>query len=323
MPLYEAMRDRLFDAPGVWSFLQCPQCGLVWLNPRPMPGDKGKVYSSYYTHAVEDRKLRLASLRKAIKHALLATAFGYEDLLDGQTSKWLGTAFSLLAPLKQRVGGSIRFLDGVRKGKLLDVGCGNGRFLAMMRDLGWEVVGVEPDRQAARIAQERFGIPVMVGTLEDANFSRGSFDAVTINQVIEHVYDPIALLQACRRVIKPNGQLVVVTPNIESLGHAVFRESWIPLDPPRHLHLFSLWTLRECARRAGLQIETLSTLTPSAPFYWAYSRLIHQKDKLTRWDLTNWQMLEGIGFWVVEEVVCRFRKSSGEALLLIATKDAA
>src|SRR5208283_4697550 len=113
-------------------------------------------------------------------------------------------------------------------------GCGDGRFLALMRDAGWDVYGIEPDPVAAKVAQRELGTSVTVGALEDAGFPDEAFDAVTLSHVIEHVHDPVALLAECRRVLKPDGSVVIVTPNIRSLGHQKFQSLWRGLEPPRH-----------------------------------------------------------------------------------------
>jgi SAM-dependent methyltransferase len=96
-----------------------------------------------------------------------------------------------------------------------------------------------------------------LGSLENTRFPDQSFDAVTLNQVIEHVHDPVSLIRECLRILKPGGKLVLATPNIESFGHQIFGRNWSHLDSPRHLMLFSMKTLRECAVRAGfLSIDT-------------------------------------------------------------------
>ena len=211
VPLYQGFRDRLFGAPGIWSLMRCPKCDLVWLNPRPIGNDISKLYTEYYTHQPEDSsKKRLASLRKAVKTSILQSAFGYPVNAQGGPFGWV---FPKIGPLKEIVGGSVMWLKAGERGRLLDVGCGNGRFLAQMRGLGWEVVGVEPDPEAARIAKERFGLEVFQDTLEEAKFPNDSFDAITMNHVIEHVPDPVGLLAESRRILKPGGKLVVVTPN--------------------------------------------------------------------------------------------------------------
>ncbi|MGH2395464.1 MAG: class I SAM-dependent methyltransferase [bacterium] len=123
------------------------------------------------------------------------------------------------------------------RGRLLDVGCGSGRFLVHMRDLGWEVTGVEPDPVAVRVAHRSFHLNVASGTLEDAGFPESCVDVVTMNHVIEHVPDPISSLRECNRVLREGGRLVVVTPNVHSLGHWYFNHSWRGLEVPRHLQL--------------------------------------------------------------------------------------
>jgi len=182
---YKGLRDRLFTAPGSWSLFRCPQCSLIWLNPRPVPEEIRKVYATYYTHSVKEQRPRLSYLRKRIKETLLAVCFGYNGLLNECNPKWVGAVLRMILPLKEIVGSGIMWLDGSRGGKLLDIGCGGGRFLARMRDLGWEVMGVDPDVQAAKIAWERFGILIVVGNLQDTGFPDNFFDAITINHVID------------------------------------------------------------------------------------------------------------------------------------------
>ena len=208
------------------------------------------------------------------------------------------------------------------RGRLLDVGCGNGRFLAQMRKLGWEVVGVEPDPEAVRIAKERFGLEVFQGTLEEAGFPDNSFDAITMNHVIEHVPDPIRLLAECRRVLKPGGKLVVVTPNIWSLGRRLFGEHWRGWEVPRHLFLFSPKSLRTCAERAGLVVQNLRTTSKGARFIWAASWLIRRDGKLPGGSPQRvglWLRLEGLAFWAVEYMLCRVGPF-GEEIVVEAVK---
>lgn len=172
------------------------------------------------------------------------------------------------------------WLNGSRPGKLLDVGCGNGRFLAAMQELGWEVVGVEPDGQAAKVAQKQFGFSVHEGILEEIAFPGDAFDAITMKHVAEHLSDPVSTLRECQRILKKGGRLVVAVPNIESLGHRMYQEAWLHLDPPRHLFLFSSPTLRACVEQAGLQVLELRTTACSARYMRAASSLIRKNGVL-------------------------------------------
>ena len=322
LPLYGGLQDRLFDAAGTWELLRCPRCGLVWLNPRPIAEDVGKVYAMYSTHTVEDPPPRPARLREVVKNSVLSATFGYDGLAGGSAQS-LGRLLSWISPLRDMVDAGVMYLGGRQTGKLLDVGCGNGRFLAKMRDLGWEVFGVEPDVEAVKVAKERFNVEVASGRLEDVHFSESTFDAITLNHVIEHVPDPVALLQESRRVLKPGGKLVAVTPNVESLGHRLFRSAWLGLEPPRHFYLFSLRTLRTCAERAGLRVATLRSTARSARIVWSASRLIHRDGRLSgglSWSL-GWPLgLEGLAFQALEHGTCAFRNDIGEELVLVANR---
>lgn len=319
-PLYDGMRDRLFDAPGVWGLLRCSSCGLVWLSPRPIPEDIGKVYATYFTHETDAAPQPKTWFRTHLEQAILATTFGYREFLNGSGWRRLGRAAGAIPFLRERVGQDVMYLEGFRRGKLLDVGCGSGGFLARMRSLGWGVQGVEPDAEAARIAREQHGIPVAGSTLEQAELPSASVDAVTMSHVIEHVHDPVALLRECHRVLRVGGRLAIVTPNVESLGRAVFRQWWMALDPPRHLCLFSLCTLRACAEKAGFRVELLrSNAWCAREIYWE-SYEIWRKGRSQIGRGNTWSTFAGWIFQMAEEGIRHFSSGAGEQLLLVAAK---
>jgi SAM-dependent methyltransferase len=243
-PLYAGLRDRSYGAPGSWSFRSCPNagCALIWLDPAPAEGEAAKAYRNYYTH----RSFSPPAGESAVDRALLAVYFAADNLLSRITG---------LGALQRRA--EVMYLDGVSPGRLLDVGCGDGTIPARLRRLGWSAEGTEVDPEAAAHARTKHGLTVHLGSLETLGLSGDSFDAVVMNHVVEHVHDPVALLRECRRILRPGGRLVVVTPNTKSLGHRIFGKDWGHLDPPRHLHLFSRSSLRECAQKAGIGIGGL------------------------------------------------------------------
>ena len=157
-------------------------------------------------------------------------------------------------------------LKDAAPGRLLDVGCGNGRFLAKMRAAGWQVEGTDFDPAAVKHVREQLGVPAHCGDLESAGFPAGSFDVVVLQHVIEHVETPVDLLRECLRILKPGGQLLLITPNVESWGHRRFGPFWRGLEPPRHLCLYSKQTLAELARRAGFQVRRAFTSAAGAEF---------------------------------------------------------
>jgi len=143
-----------------------------------------------------------------------------------------------------------------------------------------------------------------------------------MNHIIEHALDSIGLLAECRRILKAEGKLVVVTPNIKSLGRSVFGKAWLHWDPPRHLFLFSPKSLRACAERAGVGIEDLRTTAKSARWMWAASRLIKRNGWLPEGSPQRQGLqlkLEGLAFWAIEYALNYFLPL-GEELVLEATK---
>jgi 2-polyprenyl-3-methyl-5-hydroxy-6-metoxy-1,4-benzoquinol methylase/rRNA maturation protein Nop10 len=320
---YKNLRDRLFSAPGIWALMRCPKCGLVWLNPRPIYYDISKIYRKYFTHEVSYSPPKLEAIRKLARNSILASHFGYVELFKkGIPQKVFGRFLSLIGPIREKVELSIMTLNAELRGKLLDVGCGTGAFLTKMRDLGWEVTGVEPDEEAVKVAQERFRLNILKATLEEAEFPENEFNAITMNHVIEHLPDPVGTLKECSRVLKTGGRLVVVTPNAESLGAQLFNNAWRGWEVPRHFQIFSLRTLQDCVEKAGLQIVNFYTTAKSAYCMWKASYLIQRNDELhdgSPHKQNFWLRLLGLSFRVIEYGLCRMM-DVGEELVLIATK---
>ncbi len=147
----------------------------------------------------------------------------------------------------------LRFLSQFKSGgKMLDIGCGPGFFLAEAKAQGWRVQGVDLSGWAKETARERFGIDVFQGDLAQARFADKSFDAVVMNDVIEHLEDPKAALQEIRRILKNDGILYVSTPDIESVLSRALRAKWWGINK-YHLYYFSRKTLEKMFYEAGLK----------------------------------------------------------------------
>lgn len=321
--LYKSLNDRLFSSPGTWELLRCLNCGLAWVNPRPIPAGISKLYADYYTHNIVKGASHPSGLWAGVSNAILAGRLGYHGLVSGSLREQMGLVLSWVGPIREMVELSVMTLAAPAKGALLDVGCGNGEFLARMRDLGWEVAGLEPDKAAVRVARERFGLCVREGTISETGFPEDAFDAITINHVIEHLCDPVGTLRECSRLLKPGGKLVVATPNIQSLGHLVFREFWRGLEVPRHVYLFSPDSLRTCCERAGLRVLKIRTTARSAHKMYTCSYLVWRNGSLSGGMPAKVEFgvrLSGLLFHAVEHGLSWF-KSAGEELVLIATRD--
>ena len=163
---------------------------------------------------------------------------------------------------------------------------------------------------------------VFCGAIEEIKFPENSFDVITMNHVIEHVLDPITLLSECKRILKPNGKLIVITPNIKSLGHRFFKTSYLHLDPPRHIYLFSPKSLITSAEKAGLKIKNVFTPSKGAYFIWLASRLIRKNGNLpggTPERVNKSYKLEGLLFWGLEYLLTKFWHV-GEEIVMEAGK---
>jgi SAM-dependent methyltransferase len=241
-PLHQDLVDHLFAVPGKWQLKRCPNsdCGLSWLDPTPIDADLSLLYGTYHTHTAGGPPTAGKARLRALLLKLYLAASSIPNTVLG------------LAKARRRI--SHMFLDDLPPGRILDVGCGAGEFLHRMQGLGWSVAGLDFDVKAIENAKARFGLDLMHSDLAGANFPDNSFDAVTMNHVIEHVPDPVALLVEIKRVLKPGGRLVATTPNIKSWGHEKFQTCWRGLEPPRHLQIFSVNALRYCSNLAALKV---------------------------------------------------------------------
>jgi SAM-dependent methyltransferase len=149
-------------------------------------------------------------------------------------------------------------------GRFLDVGCATGFFLNGIRQsTGWEVHGVEFGRDAVTYARHKLGLDVFEGDLEDANYPDGHFDYVHVNNVLEHVLDPVGLLAECRRVLKPGGHFFLAVPNgINDSRNLIefFSTENIPArSPSGHIFFFPARTLLMLFERFGFAVRTKKT----------------------------------------------------------------
>ncbi|MET0392764.1 MAG: class I SAM-dependent methyltransferase [Chitinophagaceae bacterium] len=142
---------------------------------------------------------------------------------------------------------------GLATGKLLEVGSGTGAFLREMKSQGWETTGLEPDAGARQIAKELHGLTLQeTGLLY--SLPPGSFDAITLWHVLEHVHDLSQYIEQLKMVLKPAGRLIVAVPNYTAADEKFYKEFWAAYDVPRHLYHFSPRSVQVLMERHGLKI---------------------------------------------------------------------
>ncbi len=322
--VYRGLSDRLFDAWGRWDLKRCPNpdCGLIWPDPMPLPDEVGKAYAKYYTHAAQQAPPvvgRAKRLYLLAKRSYWSRKYGYPLIPDDLVTRQVGWLMHLLPLHRRKADTSVRYLPAVPQGRVLDVGCGAGEWLVLMRELGWQVEGVDFDRSAVDVAV-RNGLQVRCGSLEQQNYPTDSFDAVTLNHVIEHVPEPLATVRECLRVLKPGGKLVVLTPNSSSLSHRCFKNNWRGLEPPRHLHIFSMRAMRSLLETAGFQQVVLR---PDIAASVIYESVLLQRDLFKQYPparLNRPAWFVARLFNVLEMFLIPFKPSVADCLGAIATK---
>jgi 2-polyprenyl-3-methyl-5-hydroxy-6-metoxy-1,4-benzoquinol methylase len=218
--------DRLYGTTRkTFHIVECLACGLLRLSPPPSPEEFGAYYPKRYwfdpaenaASHMEERYRRLV-LRDHLRFVERALA------------------------------------EAGEKGPVLDVGCGGGLFLGMLRERGYRVLGLDVSREAAGLAWSRQHVPAITGELAAAPLAPASCAAVTMFHVLEHVSRPQAYLDEAYRLLFPKGRLIVQVPNAASWQFALLGRRWNGVDAPRHLHLFRGADMERMLKAAGFEV---------------------------------------------------------------------
>lgn len=199
-----------------YTLVRCCDCGLIYVNPRPTEETIGLCYPRTY--------------------------------YDAHVSHFRDEQTKLVCIEMRRLCDISRFS---KPGHILDVGCGNGRFLSVAKKNGWRTLGIEISHDMADFARNEYGLDIIEKGLSEAELPSDEFDVVTMWGVLEHLHHPKSALMEVNRVLRPGGLLVVLAPNIDSTQFKLFGPKWPLLDVPRHLYQFSKTSLRRMVTGAG------------------------------------------------------------------------
>lgn len=218
------LRTRDFEHGSVdgVEFFVCAGCGLVVQDPPPSPELLLRAYPEDY-HAYHEYSSTLMTLMKTRYYRRRAREYGR--------------------------------LVRTRSALVVDVGCGDGNFIAELQRLHplWDVRGLDFNPEVVARATKR-GLSVSHGTLEDLPLPSAGFDLIIMNHMIEHAFEPLATLQRCADLLKPGGLVAGETPSVDCWDFERFGEYWGGLHAPRHTMLFTPATIRRAAERAGLEV---------------------------------------------------------------------
>jgi ubiquinone/menaquinone biosynthesis C-methylase UbiE len=216
-PICEGSRGEPLHLEGSFKMVRCPSCQFIFLNPRPTVDALIRFYQKY----LPEEGVSIESWERMMKPVFHRAA-------------------NLLEPYRGN-------------GKLLDVGTGFGFFLVEMKKRGWEAAGVEISQNAMDYARDVFGLTILPGPLEKADFPENHFDAVTAFYVVEHLSHPMAFLRECYRILKPGGLLLLRYPHTTPIKNLLqfFGIKNRLYDLPAHLSDFSPKMIQQCLEKIG------------------------------------------------------------------------
>lgn len=215
-PICSSLTVKTFIKADTFQLIQCESCGLIQTDEFDETGTSYET-DKYFV----DKNCYLENWEK---FSLL-----FEGMLD-------------------------KISEYKKTGMFLDVGCGVGCLISCASERGFIAHGVEISTWAASFAREKTGLDVITGSLEDAAFHSDMFDVVVVNHVLEHVLDPGALLREIRRIVKPDGLVVVGVPNADSIMARLAGAQWVSLRPEEHRWHFTPDTIKTLVRKQGLSL---------------------------------------------------------------------
>jgi 2-polyprenyl-3-methyl-5-hydroxy-6-metoxy-1,4-benzoquinol methylase len=235
-----------------FTYVKCLSCGHIFLNPRPTRERIGEYYTKTYPVFADSDANESISIhrQRSWPRRLIRKMLGYLSTTGESLDD-----FVLNNPRLEST-----------KLKLLDVGCANGAFLEKARLSGYSCFGLEPNTSAVIVGRSK-GYDIREGTPESVELEEGAYDVIRLNHVFEHVHNPVSSIKALSKALKPAGHLVMVVPNGRSIFRYMFSKYWFSLQPPIHLHQYTLTDFEQLSRIAGLRIQQSHfSLSPSALF---------------------------------------------------------
>jgi SAM-dependent methyltransferase len=235
VPVLEEVYDTRFGLPGIYAIYGCRRCGLEHTLPRPSQAELNRLYEEHYNFA-EVTGPSYKGLRRLLHSPLIYRL-------------WLA------------LDGDVSFHSSRGRGRLLDLGCNEGRGLVFYRANGFQAEGLELNSVAAAAARSK-GFAVHEVPLEEFQPAE-PYDVIVMSNVLEHFLDIGLALADVRRLLAANGEVWISLPNNHSWLRRRFGRAWINWHVPFHIVHFSPKTLTRALRDSGFEIRRLRQVTPA------------------------------------------------------------
>ena len=206
------------------------------------------------------------------KHIFVAGELTPEQLADMYTNYYQRSDFNVddYEPYKEK-SGFFYWLDGEewsafrhvpKNVRVLDIGCGRCETLGYHKARGCEVYGVELDENLQRIA-DHYGFNIHVGLFDPSQYEPEYFDCITMDEVFEHLVDPLKTLREINSILKPGGKFIANAPNPRSPGRLFFGKRWASWHLPYHRHFYSRKSIEILAKESGFTVHRIKSATMS------------------------------------------------------------
>ena len=255
------------ESNNIFKLVKCNNCGLHYINPRPAKQHIGYYYSEgYYAHnrvkkkKQKDRKHftgKWINKKNNVRELVRIYYYNY-PCNTGEDRKSLSSYKKILLWFFYLTYRSrLDIIPFTGEGKLLDIGCGNGRYLSALRKLGWQTYGIEQNPNSSEYARTELHLNVETEDLLNYKYKDKFFDVITMWHSLEHLYEPIPTLKEVKRILKDDGLLVIAVPNVDSFAAKVFKENWYQLEIPIHLIAFSPDSITRMLDSAGFKVKKI------------------------------------------------------------------
>ncbi len=253
-------KDRLLHMPGKAYVLKCRDCAVLFTYPILTVDQLGKFYPGEYHVFKTDGTQPLQGNDNSVKHKIgiymkrIYSKSLYRILLKKNVLEFVrGLGGQLFCLPVYRYVHTLPPYES-RPGRLLDIGCATGKFIYSMKRAGWEVFGVETNKNACLYARKVLELNAFNGDLLQAKYGSEYFDVVNMSQVLEHLPSPLNELKESHRILKKNGILIIELPNLNKLETAIFGKYWYGWDLPRHRFHFSVKTLSALLDKTNFKV---------------------------------------------------------------------